>query len=84
MKRMQELPAAEFTQRIDEFLLAVGPATGQLMNLLIKEAKAGTVLELGTSHGYSTVWLAEAARATAAKSSRWMSTPANRNTPGKH
>lgn len=67
MKRMQELPPAEFTKRIDEFLLAVGPATGQLMNLLIKEAKARTILELGTSHGYSTVWLAEATRATGGK-----------------
>jgi predicted O-methyltransferase YrrM len=66
-KRMQELPPAEFTKHIDEFLLAVGPATGQLMNLLIKEAKARTILELGTSHGYSTVWLAEAARATGGK-----------------
>ena len=66
-KRMQELAPAEFTKRIDEFLLAVGPATGQLMNLLIKEAKARTILELGTSHGYSTVWLAEAARATGGK-----------------
>jgi predicted O-methyltransferase YrrM len=66
-KRMQELAPAEFTKHIDEFLLAVGPATGQLMNLLIKEAKARTILELGTSHGYSTVWLAEAARATSGK-----------------
>ena len=67
MKRMQEPPPADFTKRSDEFLLAVGPATGQLMNLLIKEAKARTILELGTSHGYSTVWLAEAARATGGK-----------------
>jgi predicted O-methyltransferase YrrM len=66
-KRMQELAPAEFTKHIDEFLLAVGPATGRLMNLLIKEAKARTILELGTSHGYSTVWLAEAARATGGK-----------------
>ena len=37
------------------------------MNLLIKEAKARTILELGTSHGHSTVWLAEAARVTGGK-----------------
>jgi predicted O-methyltransferase YrrM len=66
MKRMQELSPAEFTKRIDEFLQAVGPATGQLIDL-IKEAKARTILELGTSRGYSTVWLAEAARATGGK-----------------
>ncbi len=67
MKRMQALPPAEMMQHIDEFLLPVGPATGQLMNILIKEAKAKTILEIGTSHGYSTVWLAEAARATGGK-----------------
>jgi predicted O-methyltransferase YrrM len=67
MKRMQELPPAEMMKHIDEFLLPVGPATGQLMNILIKEAKAKIILEIGTSHGYSTVWLAEAARATGGK-----------------
>ena len=76
--------AYRFTKRSDEFLLAVGPATGQLMNLLIKEAKARTILELGTSHGYSTVWLAEPRARPAARSSRWMSTPANRNTRAQH
>jgi predicted O-methyltransferase YrrM len=67
MKRMGELPPAEMMKHIDEFLLAVGPATGRLMNILIKEAKAQTILEIGTSYGYSTVWLAEAARATGGK-----------------
>ena len=32
------------------------------MNLLAKESEAKTVLEVGSSYGYSTVWLAEAAR----------------------
>jgi len=67
MKRMQELGPAGMAQHIDEFLLPVGPATGHLMNILIKEAKARTILEIGTSHGYSTVWLAEAARTTDGK-----------------
>jgi predicted O-methyltransferase YrrM len=67
MKRMRELPPAEMMKHIDEFLLPVGPATGQLMNILIKEAKAKSIVEIGTSHGYSTVWLAEAARATGGK-----------------
>src|SRR5580765_6538432 len=53
--------------QIDMFLLAVGPATGELLNLLVKEAKAKTVLEVGSSYGYSTVWLAEAARETGGK-----------------
>ena len=47
---------------VDELLLAVGPATGQLINLLAKEAEAKTILEVGSSYEYSTVWLAETAR----------------------
>jgi predicted O-methyltransferase YrrM len=66
-KRMRDMPPAEMGKHIDEFLLPVGPATGQLMNLLVKETKAKTLLEVGTSYGYSTVWLAEAARATGGK-----------------
>ncbi|HUI60373.1 MAG TPA: class I SAM-dependent methyltransferase [Steroidobacteraceae bacterium] len=50
--------------RVDELLLRVGPDTGSLMNLLIRNSQARSILEIGTSYGYSTVWLAEAARAT--------------------
>jgi predicted O-methyltransferase YrrM len=57
----------KWLDRRDEFLIAVGPATGQLLNILAKSVKAKTILELGTSYGYSTVWLAEAARATGGK-----------------
>jgi predicted O-methyltransferase YrrM len=54
----------DFVRERDQFLLAVGPETGQFMNLLIREAKSKVILEVGTSYGYSTLWLAEAARAT--------------------
>lgn len=47
----------------DEFLLAVGPQTGQLINILAKSLEAPTILEIGTSYGYSGIWLGEAARA---------------------
>jgi predicted O-methyltransferase YrrM len=57
----------KWLERRDEFLIAVGPATGRLLNILAKSVKAQTILELGTSYGYSTVWLAEAARATGGK-----------------
>ena len=63
-KLWHELEWTDFVGERDKFLLAVGPATGQLMNLLIKEAKAKVILEIGTSYGYSTLWLAEAARVT--------------------
>ena len=48
----------------DRFLLAVGPESGQLLNILARSLSAPHILELGTSYGYSTIWLAEAARAT--------------------
>jgi predicted O-methyltransferase YrrM len=53
-----------FGQIIDELLLPVGPESGRLINILAKSLKAPTILELGTSYGYSGIWLAEAARAT--------------------
>lgn len=57
----------EWHARRDEFLISVGPATGRLINILAKSIKAKAILELGTSYGYSTIWLAEAARATRGK-----------------
>jgi len=45
-------------------LLAVGPDTGQFINILAKSLKTPTILEIGTSYGYSGIWLAEAARAS--------------------
>ncbi|HEX2561782.1 O-methyltransferase [Phenylobacterium sp.] len=47
----------------DERLLPVGPEVGRFLNGLIKGAKAARILEIGTSYGYSGVWLAEAAAA---------------------
>ena len=66
-RRWNTLGWDQFVQERDRFLLAVGPATGLFMNLLVKEARFRTILEIGTSYGYSTVWLAEAAQATGGK-----------------
>ncbi len=44
--------------------LAVGPDTGQLLHILVRSLNAPTILELGTSMGYSGIWLADAARET--------------------
>jgi predicted O-methyltransferase YrrM len=49
---------------LDQVLLSVGPDTGQLLNILVRSLKAPHILELGTSYGYSGIWLAEAARET--------------------
>src|SRR5581483_2553346 len=66
-EQMRGMNMSEMRRHLDEFLLSVGPATGQLMNLLAKEREAKTILEVGSSYGYSTVWLAEAARETGGK-----------------
>jgi predicted O-methyltransferase YrrM len=58
---------AKWIEQRDRFLISVGPATGRILNTLAKSIRAKTILELGTSYGYSTVWLAEAARATGGK-----------------
>jgi predicted O-methyltransferase YrrM len=42
----------------------VEPPTAELLGLLIRATGARRVLELGTSNGYSTIWLADAAEAT--------------------
>ncbi len=47
----------------DKVLLAVGPDTGQLINILARSLTAPNILEIGTSYGYSGIWLGEAARA---------------------
>jgi predicted O-methyltransferase YrrM len=43
----------------------VEPETAELLGVLIRATAATRVLELGTSNGYSTIWLADAAEATA-------------------
>jgi predicted O-methyltransferase YrrM len=64
---MQSGDPVDLLARLDEFLLPVGPDTGRVLKILIKGAKARSILELGTSYGYSTLWLAEAARETGGK-----------------
>jgi predicted O-methyltransferase YrrM len=59
----ETLSEEEVRRRLDEFLLPVGRATGTLINLIVKEGGARRILEVGSSYGYSTTWLAEAARA---------------------
>jgi predicted O-methyltransferase YrrM len=60
---MRNMPLEETIQRVDEFLISIGPDTGTLLNVLIKGARSRSIVELGTCYGHSTVFLAEAARA---------------------
>lgn len=48
----------------DMRMRAIGPNTGRFLNTLARSMRAPTILEIGTSFGYSGIWLAEAARAT--------------------
>src|SRR5215510_4378477 len=45
-------------------MLNITPDTGRLLWILIRAARARRILEVGTSNAYSTIWLADAARAT--------------------
>lgn len=44
-------------------MLNITRDTGQLLSVLVRAANARRVLEIGTSNGYSTLWLAHAAAA---------------------
>lgn len=58
----REVPGDAWAERRDEFLLPVGAAVGDFLRSLVAERKNATILELGTSYGYSTLFLADAAR----------------------
>lgn len=54
---------ADKPDRLDR-LRNLEPDSARLLALLVRATAARALLELGTSNGYSTVWLADAARAT--------------------
>jgi predicted O-methyltransferase YrrM len=58
-------PGNEIVWR-DEFLLPVGPEVGAFLHALILAKRPKRILELGTSYGYSTLFMADAARAVGA------------------
>jgi predicted O-methyltransferase YrrM len=66
-KLWDTLTPEEAGRRRDEMLLPVGRAAGVLLNLLIQEGDARRILEVGSSYGYSTHWLAAGARAVKGK-----------------
>ena len=65
-QRMRDLGPAGFAIR-DEFLLPVGPEGGAFLPALIIPRRPRRILELGTSYGYSTLFLADAARSVGAR-----------------
>ena len=42
----------------------IAPENGQFLSILIRSIRAQSVLEVGTSNGYSTIWLAAALKET--------------------
>ena len=68
---MQELYKAfhahdlQQTERLQRYR-NIEPESGQFLSLLIRAQQSKRILEIGTSTGYSTLWLAEAARQTQA------------------
>ncbi len=64
---VEDLDSAELLARRDEFLLSVGRNVGRLLNLLVKESRSHSILDVGASFGYSAIWLAEAAECIGAR-----------------
>jgi predicted O-methyltransferase YrrM len=62
--REKTIDRANFGAHRDEFLLPVGEDVANLMVDMIVGLKAKVIVELGTSYGFSTLFLAEAARRT--------------------
>jgi caffeoyl-CoA O-methyltransferase len=70
-RRMQELEEIDTRDRGDgtprlQRLRQIPPETGRFIALLAANSPAGAWIEVGTSAGYSTLWLALAARETGA------------------
>lgn len=65
-QRMKDMGPAGFAVR-DEFLLPVGADVGRFLHALITARRPKRILELGTSYGYSTLFLADAAKAVGAQ-----------------
>jgi predicted O-methyltransferase YrrM len=69
LSRMKELEALDFRDRTDgtphgRRLRQIPPEVGRFLAILAASAPDGPCIEIGTSGGYSTLWLALAARAT--------------------
>ena len=50
------------TNKLSRRMLNITRETGEFLGVLVRASAARRVLEIGTSNGYSTLWLAEAAK----------------------
>src|SRR5690606_7930787 len=69
------LSPADFARRRDEFLLPVGEPAARFLHSLAVGLGAKRIVELGTSYGFSTLFLADAARAAGGKLYTYESAP---------
>ncbi|SRR6266568_5953108 len=72
LARMHELEAIDLRDRTNgtphsKRLRQIPPEVGKFIALLAASAPDGPIIEIGTSAGYSTLWIALAARATGRK-----------------
>lgn len=72
LERMRHLESIDAADRTDgthqrERLRQIPPETGKFLAITAASAPAGDIIEIGTSAGYSTMWLALAARHTGRK-----------------
>jgi predicted O-methyltransferase YrrM len=63
-RQLESVDETMLRARRDEFLLHVGEDVARFLRALAVARKAKRLVELGTSYGYSTLFLADAARAT--------------------
>ena len=63
LERADTVDRADGTPRMER-LRQIPPETGRLISILAASAPAGAMLEVGTSAGYSALWLALACQAT--------------------
>jgi predicted O-methyltransferase YrrM len=61
-ERLSQVVPGDQTFNPDEYALAAGPDSAALLNLLIRVSGARNIVEVGTSIGYTSVWMGEAAR----------------------
>jgi len=67
-EEQQRLAVEGYTDtNVNELLLPVGPEVGRFLHSLILAKRPARILELGTSYGYSTLFLADAAKQVGGK-----------------
>jgi len=64
LEQLRALGGSHLREVARELMLDVGPEVGRLLNMLAITGGAKTIVEVGGSVGYSTLWLAEAASHT--------------------